>query len=775
MELTCKIKAVALTTEMKALLLFFIQVTVSFMQFVTLLPLMQVFDLVLICIGLDFAFTSPLRSFAELYGRHKKFLIRVNALCFLIVFLYGGFEFFQTTLMILLIIPKLESGSDLLQSGEIQSKQKDFADVQEHIPMNGIPNGISEFKLRRKRLLSEALNDDKKWLDLLDEGYFVCNSTLQLVYYNKRAEQIMAELKADFETLIKCLAEPQNPSRSLEAILSKFVAEGIDGTSAKVEFSVFSGSKGDRLERGFVGELLCNYKTQLWKLSDERMLIKMRRKDSFSTQILAKKLDNAITSTLSHELKTILNAVMGSISLLEDTIDKEHMIYYRSAAASSHIFSSKLSDLFDYIQIQDKGFALHPAEFRPEKLVKEVADVYLPAARQKQLVLATEVEKAVPLMIKGDTARIKQILFNLMTKAIDYTDYGRVVLRVKVNKQRLVEFQVRSFGCGMHNALLAGLRNFSPTEKKNRFRKAGSRTKVTENMEEMYLEIAQLIAREMGTKIIVKTLEKKVSQFHFALPETALKVDRKTVKRNSLYFKEGKLRIFDRFKDIELNNNHESISARKRKENLLDLPLQPVNDDCSDFDVPGEYGGNAILISRKYTFYTKSPPAFNRKRNYSVTASPTETHKQMYNRSSPVQESKERLLGSPPRVVQRRREKRRRGTSQDYSDSLQVRNFGRKCIEDTTSCSILIADDNMSNRFVIRSLLKKCGYNSIEAHNGSDAVSIISKCIKDGTLKHLRLIFMDLQMPIMDGIESTRAIIETVSYTHLTLPTICSV
>ena len=78
----------------------------------------------------------------------------------------------------------------------------------------------------------------------------------------------------------------------------------------------------------------------------------------------------------------------------------------------------------------------------------------------------------------------------------------------------------------------------------------------------------------------------------------------------------------------------------------------------------------------------------------------------------------------------------------------------------------------MNNRFSLRSLLKKYGYNTIEAENGSDAVGVVKKYLASGNIKDLLLIFMDLQMPIMDGIEATKSIIELCGNEGVSLPII---
>lgn len=738
------------TIEVQSLVLFCIQLVVSLAQHFTSLPLLRIFDLALILLGLDFVFGDPLRSISKVCKRYKNFLMRVSALCFLIVCLYGGFEFLRSTLLIMLIIPKLPLDKNISKP----AATKDNICLSEHTSANSMPGTIPEMKPRRKKAIDEIFNHDEKWLELLDEGCFLCNSSLQLVYSNKKADHIMADLKMNFSSFIKRLAEPQESRRTLKAILNTLFDSALEDTGIKAEFSVFTECKDNRMGYGFVGELLCNYKARVWKLHEESALIIMRKRDTFSTQILAKKLGNVIISTLSHELKTTLNAVMGNISLLADTVDKDHHCFYKLALTSCHVLSSKLNDHFDYFHIQSKEFVQHVTEFKISQLMKDVADVFQPTAQQKQLQFTTQIEPAVPSTLQGDTQRIKQILFSLMGKTIEYTEFGRVVLRAKVNKEGRVELQTRSFGCGMHTALMKNIRAFSPYVKKKKYKRSSPST-ITENMEEMYLEIAQLIAKEMGTKIMVKSIEKKVSQFYLPLPNSAPKGNSSNSSRL--------------FEVLESKKSDKNMNIRT----LMSVPSCGANPENSDPEVPTEHEGNANLVTRQYTFYARSTPDFSKKRNYSVSI--LQEGRKQFVTSFSANQSKELLPRSLIKGERGRKEKKRRAVSHGRENLLSVRKFERKCVDDVSSQNILVVDDNMSNRFVLKALLKKCGYNSIEAQNGSDAVSIAKKCIKEGTMKGLQLIFMDLQMPVMNGVEATRLILKLCSGAGVRAPPIIGV
>ena len=159
-------------------------------------------------------------------------------------------------------------------------------------------------------------------------------------------------------------------------------------------------------------------------------------------------------TTLSHELKTSLNSIIGNLDLLEDGIDKCNIIYYKSALSSSHILSNRINDLFDFIQIQDREFVMHIKSIKIEILVNELVEISKWPAEMKNLKFSSIIESNVPTNINCDPIRIKQVLLNLLMKAIEYTDYGKIIFRVELNKENLTTFKIISVGTPLFFFLL---------------------------------------------------------------------------------------------------------------------------------------------------------------------------------------------------------------------------------------------------------------------------------------------------------------------------------
>jgi len=805
-----KVDNLNLTTEIWLFLLFLIQTIVSLIDYFTTIPLLTLFDIIVLVISLRVTLKYPCSCLNNVYQIYKNFIIRISLVCFMIVFLYGGVKFLRSTLLVLFLIP---GKCFVVKSAKSETTQTEVGNSKTELDTYGT----------RKRLMSETLKDNERWLDLIDQGYFVCNKNLELLYSNKKAEQLMNEIERCFNVFTKRLVDIQRLEKSLNSTIKELIASGIEGNSVKGEFSIFQERKDNSSIFTFTAQLLWNYKATIWKLCADNVLIIMRKNNQSDTLIVSKNIDNAINATLSHELKTLLNIITGGLSLLEDVIDKGHRHVYKFVISSSHILAAKINDLFDYIQIQNHKFSLHISYFQVESLVKDVRDISKWIAKQKHLEFSTTIEPTVPETIRGDYIRLKQVLLNLLSKAIEYTEFGTIMLRVKVNKKKLITFQVKSLGVGMHQSLLSKIKSFSPKLRKQKYRHVGNG--VTENLEEMYLEIALWISNEMNTKIDIKSCsgkDKGNSQFSFSLP-------------NAIITEE------------ELKGSQNQMEYIARKDGALFNGMKAMKED--DLNIPNEQKLSARELVHKYLFSAKSTPEFNRKCQFSPKASLItqcylgndktdmqnegllETKKliEVRNNEKKLSKSKinaKKLSDMDPKVfleikteystlksndkfkniieekkepkevmsnlelprlnefasVERpgmkpaqRRERKRRTTLQDGINVTHVRTLKKTYVDDNNSCKILITDDNMSNRFILKSMLHKCGLNSIEAQNGLDAVNAVQKYLNLGNIKDLLLIFMDLQMPVMNGIEATEAILELCNSSGVVAPPIIGV
>ncbi|QOY69793.1 ATP-binding protein [Pseudomonas sp. OST1909] len=138
-------------------------------------------------------------------------------------------------------------------------------------------------------------------------------------------------------------------------------------------------------------------------------------------------------ATMSHEIRTPLYGVLGTLELLARTqLDAQQKDYLQAIEGSSSTLLQLICDVLDVSKIEAGQLALEMGEFSPLDLVHEIIQGYAAAAHAKGLQLYACFDPKLPERLIGDVTRIRQILNNLLNNAVKFTDYGRVVLRVKV-------------------------------------------------------------------------------------------------------------------------------------------------------------------------------------------------------------------------------------------------------------------------------------------------------------------------------------------------------
>ncbi|CAD5107939.1 hybrid sensor histidine kinase/response regulator [Zestomonas carbonaria] len=137
-------------------------------------------------------------------------------------------------------------------------------------------------------------------------------------------------------------------------------------------------------------------------------------------------------ATMSHEIRTPLYGVLGTLELLGLTeLTQQQEEYLRTIQRSSSTLLQLISDVLDVSKIEAGQMALEEVEFSPLELAEEVMRGYAAVAEGKHLQFYACVDAEVPGLVRGDAARIRQILNNLLSNALKFTDIGRVVLRLK--------------------------------------------------------------------------------------------------------------------------------------------------------------------------------------------------------------------------------------------------------------------------------------------------------------------------------------------------------
>lgn len=165
----------------------------------------------------------------------------------------------------------------------------------------------------------------------------------------------------------------------------------------------------------------------------------------------ANKAKSEFLATMSHEVRTPLNGILGIVSLLKDTsLDAKQRDYLETVHYSGETLLTILNDILDFSKMEAGKFDIEAVEFSVERLVTSVVALMKGRADEKGLKLVSVIDKGVPAYARGDVTRLRQVLLNLTSNAVKFTPSGRVTLRVTAEgAPGAVRFAVEDTGIGI--------------------------------------------------------------------------------------------------------------------------------------------------------------------------------------------------------------------------------------------------------------------------------------------------------------------------------------
>ncbi len=465
---------------------------------------------------------------------------------------------------------------------------------------------------------------------------------------------------------------------------------------------------------------------------------------------------------MSHEIRTPMNAIIGLAYLaLSGNPPAKYADYIKKIKAAADNLLGIINDILDFSKAEANKIFLEKICFNLEEVFYSFTNLIVLRAEEKGLELIISIDPDIPRDLMGDPVRLSQILTNLASNAVKFTDAGEVLISVeleeKLENQVALQFKVKDTGIGLSQEQIGILFNVFTQADESTTRKFGGTG--------LGLAICKQLVELMGGKIWVDSIPDQGSSFIFtasfeiATEQQAnrqinwidlrglkvLVVDDNATAREVLAQMAASLSL-----EVETVSSGEdalrSIAATDSENNPYDLVLM-------DWKMPGLNGLETSQAIKKQQNMSKVPAILM------VTAYDIEdaqTDEKIVNidgfLTKPVRQSV--LFDTIIKIFNRERSVGNR------MQELENNDIDLRALQSIAGAEVLLVEDNKINQQVAMGLLLQLGLKVTVADNGFEAIAAVAK-------KPFDLVFMDIHMPQLDGIEATRKIRSQSQYAEL--------
>jgi len=449
---------------------------------------------------------------------------------------------------------------------------------------------------------------------------------------------------------------------------------------------------------------------------------------------------------MSHEICTPMNGVIGMTSLLLDTpLTVEQKNYIETLRISSDNLMTIINDILDFSKIESGKMMLEEAPFELRNCIEDALDIFAQKAIEKGLDMLYLIQPDVSPFLIGDITRLRQVLINLINNAIKFTEEGEVFISIEkvaeTEGYQELQFSVKDSGIGIPKDKIDYL--FEA------FTQADSSTTRRYGGTGLGLAIVKHLVELMGGRIWVESMPGKGSTFYFTirLRTSGIGKTKLYVRGQIPELKSSRVLIVD---DNETNRHiftlqFESwgmvpVTAKSGPEALaiIEEEDEPFELAVVDMQMPAMDGlelGRAI----KSLPFKGDIPLIMLTSLGKISELPSDVFEAQLSKPIKLAELFEEVL----RVIAEARNRRNNLADHNIDKNLSTK----------LPMRILLAEDNITNQDLVITLLSKMGYKIDAVENGRKVVEMLER-------KKYDIILMDIQMPVMNGMEATKIICE---------------